>query len=118
MEKKEKKVKKEKKKVPVVKYENFTIHTAIYKTLLTKKYKNRKAYEVTDPKLVISEIPGTVRQVFIKKGQKVEAGEIMLELEAMKMYNKILAPEKGEIKTVHVKTGDSIPKKFVMVEMK
>lgn len=99
-------------------FEIFSIHTAKYRTLLTKKFRNRKNWQPTDPKMVHSAIPGTVRQVFIKEGKKVEEGEIMLELEAMKMYNKILAPMSGVIKTIHVKPGERIPKDTLMVEYK
>ena len=112
------KAKKEKALEPEVKYEDFVIHTAVYKTLLTEKYKNRKSYEPVDPKLIISQIPGTVRKIFVKKGQKVDEGEVLLELEAMKMYNKILSPMKGEIKAIHVKLDETIPKDTIMVEIK
>lgn len=100
------------------KYVPFSINTAIYNTLLTKKYLNRKPYQPIDPNLVISAIPGTVRQIFAKAGKKVEKGEILLELDAMKMYNKILAPMDGVIKAIHVKTGERIPKDTLMVEYK
>ncbi len=100
------------------KFEIFSIHTAQYKTLLTKKYLNRKNWQPADPKQVLSAIPGTVRQIFAKEGKKIEEGEILLELEAMKMYNKILAPMSGIIKTIHVKTGERIPKDTLMIEYK
>jgi len=100
------------------KFEKFVIHTAVYDTLLTEKYKNRKKYEPLNPKLIVSQIPGTVRQIFVKKGQKVEEGEMLLELEAMKMYNKILSPIKGVIKTIHVQKDETIPKATLMVELK
>ncbi len=120
MEKKKAKkdTKKEVTKTPTVKFDDFVIHTAVYKTKLTEKFKNRKPYEATDPKMILSEIPGTVLQIFVKKGQKVEKGEMLLELEAMKMYNKILAPEDGVIKAIKVKTGDRIPKNTIMLELK
>ncbi|PKP05250.1 MAG: acetyl-CoA carboxylase biotin carboxyl carrier protein subunit [Bacteroidetes bacterium HGW-Bacteroidetes-6] len=101
-----------------LKLESFSIHTAKYNTLLTKKFKNRVMWQPTDLKMVYSAIPGTVRQIFIKTGKKVEAGEIMLELEAMKMYNKILAPVSGTIKAINIKTGERVPKNFLMVEFK
>lgn len=110
--------KKEVKKTPTVKFDDFVVHTAVYKTKLTEKFKNRKLYEASDPKMILSEIPGTVRQIFVKKGQKIEKGEIILELEAMKMYNKILAPQDGVIKALHVKSGDVIPKNTTMLELK
>ena len=110
--------KKKKNKKPVLKFKKFVIHTAVYKTLLTEKFKNRIPYEPTNPKLVVSQIPGTIRQIFVKKNQKVEKGDILLELDAMKMYNKILCPEKGVIKSISVKVNDKISKNVVMIELK
>ena len=96
--KKAKTTKKTKKQAPKKeKFDKFVIHTAVYETKLTEKYKSRKPYEPVDPKLIVSQIPGTVRQILVKKGQKMEEGEMLLELEAMKMYNKILAPFNGVI---------------------
>lgn len=110
--------KNKKNKKPTIKFKKFVIHTAVYKTLLTEKYKNRKVYEPVNPKLVISQIPGTIKKIFVKKNQKVEKGEILLEVDAMKMYNKILSPEKGVIKSISVKVNDKVSKNVVMVELK
>ena len=67
-------------------------------------------------KKVISFIPGTVKQIMVKPGDKVNADDKLLVLDAMKMLNTIHSPLAGIIKSVLVKEGDRLPKGTVMVE--
>ncbi|MCG8412284.1 MAG: biotin/lipoyl-binding protein [Bacteroidales bacterium] len=88
-----------------------------YKTLLTSKYTDRKKWEEPNPKQFYSQIPGTVLKIYVKEGQKVKEGELMMVLEAMKMKNKIRFSADGVVKKVHVDEGQKIPKDFLMIEM-
>lgn len=110
----EKKTTKEKE----IKYETFVIHTAKFKTLLTEKFINRKQYVPKDLGLVISLIPGSVLKTFVKKGSKVKKGDLLIELEAMKMINKILAPMDGTVKQLNVTEGVRIPKNHLIAEIR
>ena len=96
---------------------DFRVHSLQYKTKLTRKFRERKKYQVPDPKEVRSVIPGTVLDVKVKNGQKVKEGEVLLELEAMKMVNEIHMPFDGKIKQMNVEKGQKISKNFVMVEL-
>ena len=87
-----------------------------YKTRLTKKFMSRQKWIKPDKKKVMSFIPGTVRQVLVKQGDRVKAGDKILVLEAMKMMNTIYAPLSGYIKSVLIKEGDRLPKGSVMIE--
>jgi len=58
-----------------------------------------------DSKVVLSMMPGIVREVRVEPGDAVAAGDPLLILEAMKMENEIRAALDGTVKTVHV-TGD------------
>ena len=89
-----------------------------YKTSLTKKFEKRNEWKKPDDKMLISFIPGTVKKVFVKKGQKVKKGEKVLILEAMKMQNKILISQEGVIKQVYVEEGQIVPKGELMIELK
>lgn len=58
-------------------------------------------------------MPGTVLRTNVSVGDKVEKGQVLLVLEAMKMENDITAPEAGTVsfmmaKGSTVKTGDLI----------
>lgn len=97
-------------------FKTFLLHGTKYKTTYNKKYENRKKYTPADPKQIISVIPGTVLELFVKEGQKVNSGEEIMVLEAMKMHNRILFPYDGVVKSVNVTTGQSVPKGYVMVE--
>lgn len=97
-------------------FESFTIHTAIYQTLLTEKYLKRKPYKIIPENQIMSKIPGSIYKIHAMDNQEVAKGDVILELEAMKMYNKILAPVDGKIKKIYVREGDKIPKDFLMIE--
>lgn len=51
---------------------------------------------------VKSPIPGLVAHIRVQVGDRVEAGQPILVLEAMKMENEIRAPVKGVVTAVHV----------------
>jgi len=88
-----------------------------YNTLFTKKFENRKPYKPADPKKILAYIPGTILKIFVKKGEKMNAGEPILILEAMKMRNLVTIPVSGKLKVIHVKEGDTIPKNFLIAEI-
>lgn len=98
-------------------YPTLSIGSGLYKTEITKKFKNRKNWEAPDPKKIYSVIPGTIVDVFVKPGQEVKEGETLLILEAMKMQNQIEMPYDGKIKKVHVKPDEIISKSYLMIEI-
>lgn len=59
-------------------------------------------------KVVTAPIPGVILSVAVKPGDKVEFGQEMCVLEAMKMKNAIRASRAGVIAAVHVAIGDSV----------
>ncbi|MCD6658693.1 MAG: acetyl-CoA carboxylase biotin carboxyl carrier protein subunit [Lentimicrobium sp.] len=98
-------------------FKTIIIDNVKYKTTLTKKFMARKSYEPADLNKVYSFIPGTIRKVFVKEGAKVKQGTHLLELEAMKMVNNIVAPVDGIVTRINVKSGDLVAKNFLLVEM-
>ena len=57
---------------------------------------------------VSANIPGKVVTVEVTEGQRVEEGQVILILEAMKMQNEIQAPVTGTVATVHCSEGEAI----------
>lgn len=53
-------------------------------------------------------MPGQIVELSCKPGEKVEAGDRLMVLEAMKMQQPILAPETGTVRSVAVKKGDQV----------
>ena len=86
-----------------------------YKTFLTKKFLERKPWKAPDPCKVLSHIPGSVIEIFVKPGQKVKKGDKLMIYEAMKMMNVVTSPMEGIIKEVNAKEGESLPKGALLV---
>ncbi|WP_347840042.1 biotin/lipoyl-containing protein [uncultured Draconibacterium sp.] len=99
-------------------FKNLVVQGAVYKTTFTKKFENRVNYVSPNPNEIYSFIPGTIIDLFVKTKQKVKEGETLLLLEAMKMENQVRMPFDGEIVKIHIKKGDVIPKRHLMLEIR
>jgi pyruvate carboxylase len=99
------------------KYKYILVDNVKYKTMLTNKYVNRKVYEEEDPRKIKAFIPGTVKKVFVKEGQKIREGTRLLTLEAMKMNNILKSPVAGTIKQLNVKPGRTVAKNELLLEL-
>ncbi len=88
-----------------------------YKTVLTKKYLERKPWKAPDPNEVRSFIPGEVSALSVKQGGKVRKGDTMMVYEAMKMKNIIAAPFDAHIEEIFVKVGDKLPKGALLLKL-
>ena len=62
-------------------------------------------------------MPGKILEVKVADGQTVEAGELLLVMEAMKMEHRIVAPTDGVVAKVNFSTGDQVQQGDVLVEM-
>jgi len=100
-----------------VKLGYLNINTSLYKTRLSEKFKNRKAYKPADPKIILSFIPGTVLDIFVEVGQEVRKGENLMILDAMKMQNKLKCPIDGKVKSIAVIKGAKVSKGTVLLEL-
>lgn len=58
--------------------------------------------------LVSSVMPGVVVDVLVKVGDRVEKGQPLLILSAMKMQNEVAAPAPGVVSTLHVAPGEPV----------
>ncbi|MBL8154215.1 MAG: biotin/lipoyl-binding protein [Anaerolineae bacterium] len=62
-------------------------------------------------------MPGQVRAVNVEAGSSVEAGQVLVILEAMKMEHRIKAPYAGIVKTVNCRVGTSVQADAVLLEL-
>jgi len=98
-------------------YKSLLIENIKYRTLLTKKYLDKKPYERIDLKKITAFIPGIIKKIYVKKGKRVKEGDKLLILEAMKMKNDIVTPVNGTIKKINVKEGSRVTKKDILIEL-
>lgn len=57
---------------------------------------------------VVAPMPGLVVAIKVEPGDKVEAGQAVAIVEAMKMQNELAASAAGTVSEVHVKSGDAV----------
>ena len=57
---------------------------------------------------VTAPMPGSLFDIVVNEGERVEQGQVILILEAMKMENEIMAPISGRIVSIGKQKGDSI----------
>jgi len=66
---------------------------------------------------LLSPMPGRVRRVLATEGARVERGQALLVLEAMKMEHSIRAPRDGVVRRVAVAEGDLVEAGVALVEL-
>jgi methylmalonyl-CoA carboxyltransferase small subunit len=62
-------------------------------------------------------LAGTVSRVEVEEGQQIEAGAVLVVLEAMKMETEITAPDAGTVGRVLVTPGDTVSGGQMLVEL-
>jgi propionyl-CoA carboxylase alpha chain len=67
-------------------------------------------------KFVLSPMPGLLADVAVQVGQKVQAGERVAVIEAMKMENVLFASADGVVKTITAEKGASLTVDQIIVE--
>ncbi|MBK6613047.1 acetyl/propionyl/methylcrotonyl-CoA carboxylase subunit alpha [Ottowia sp.] len=67
-------------------------------------------------RFVLSPMPGLLVQVAVQPGQKVQAGERVAVIEAMKMENVLFAAADGVVKEVKARQGESLTVDQAIVE--
>jgi pyruvate carboxylase len=62
-------------------------------------------------------MPGSVVLVPVKPGQAVKKGDPLVSIEAMKMESVIRAERDCHVKAVHVKAGEAVTAKDLLLEL-
>ena len=71
---------------------------------------------VADDKVCRSPVSGIVASITAQNGQKLQAGDVLLVLEAMKMETQVTAHVAGTVANIKVKAGDSVQSGQILVE--
>ena len=70
----------------------------------------------TRPRSAAVPVAGVVIRVNIQPGQQIQANDLMMVLEAMKMETNVTAPTPGVVKTIKVQPQDAVKVNQVLVE--
>ena len=84
--------------------------------LLLEKF-GMKSKSISQPGEIHAQIPGLVSNIFVKEGDKVESGDKLCILEAMKMENEIISPKNGSVTSIHINSGDNVNKGDLIMEV-
>jgi biotin carboxyl carrier protein len=71
--------------------------------------------QIHNDNTIRSPMPGKVVKVFVKCGDIVEAGDPLIVLSAMKMESEFKAGQRGIVKEVPVKEGDTVENNQLLV---
>ncbi len=71
--------------------------------------------ESEDP-ILLAPLPGTVTEILVHPGDRVESGQPILIIEAMKMKNYLRAPRAGQIAAILVQPGQTVNHKQPLLE--
>ncbi len=74
-----------------------------------------RADEQRAPGSLVAPMPGTVVRVVVETGQAVEANDLLVVLEAMKMEHRVTSPAAGTVAEVRVKAGQTVDGDEVLV---
>ena len=66
---------------------------------------------------MVSPLPGVVRRVEVRAGDRVEAGAVLVVVEAMKTEHRIAAPRAGRVRRVLVAEGQEVAAGATVVEV-
>ncbi len=66
------------------------------------------ALEAEGRQQILAPMPGKIIRVLVQAGEKVEAGQGLLVVEAMKMQNEIRSPKSGTVERLLVKEGQPV----------
>ncbi|MBV6395001.1 MAG: hypothetical protein HFACDABA_00572 [Anaerolineales bacterium] len=67
-------------------------------------------------KILPAPLPGVVAEIFVKVGERVESGQIVFVIEAMKMKNSIRAPRAGKVAALLATVGQTVTHKQPLLE--
>ncbi|MDQ6951474.1 MAG: sodium-extruding oxaloacetate decarboxylase subunit alpha [Mariprofundales bacterium] len=70
--------------------------------------KSSRRPKATADNHVTSPMPGRITAVRVSTGDTVEAGDVLLVVEAMKMENPVHAPVSGTVGNIHIQEGDNV----------
>jgi biotin carboxyl carrier protein len=66
---------------------------------------------------VLAPLPGVIAEVSVQPGDRVDAGQPLVTIEAMKMKNVVRAARAGQVAAVRVAVGETVKHRTPLVEL-
>jgi pyruvate carboxylase len=85
---------------------------------ITPVSKARLKADLGDPLQIGAPIPGLVASISVSVGHKVQKGDKLLMMEAMKMQTTVTAPVDGVVDALHVQLGDTVESKDLLLKLR
>ncbi len=79
--------------------------------------KQAAEHKTTSRLTLRAQIPGRVVRLWVAEGEKVERGQRLLAIEAMKMENEIRAPQAGIVEGVRVEVGARVEREDELLSL-
>jgi biotin carboxyl carrier protein len=70
--------------------------------------RQQTAGEEKGPRKILAPMPGRIVRVLMAENAEVEAGQVIVVVEAMKMQNEIKSPKKGVVKKISAVPGAAV----------
>ena len=80
-----------------------------------RRQETKKIVNNDGAKEVVSPIQGQVTNVKVKVGDKVQKGDVLLIVEAMKLENEVVSPFEGQVAEILVTKGQNVKAKEPIV---
>ena len=80
-----------------------------------KKQENKKIASSNGAHEVPSPIQGQVTNIKVKVGDKVQKGDVLLIIEAMKLENEVVSPFEGQVAEILVTKGQNVKANDIIV---
>lgn len=80
-----------------------------------KQQESKKIINNSGSNEVVSPIQGQVTNIKVKVGDKVQKGDVLLIIEAMKLENEVVSPFEGQVAQILVSKGQNVKAKEAII---
>lgn len=84
---------------------------------LSAEGQRRKKSNTASPDMIVAPMPGKVTKVFVKEGDKVNIGQALLVMEAMKMEYTLKSDLETIVESVSAKINDQVQVGSILVKL-
>lgn len=85
---------------------------------LSSEGQRRKKTNSASPDLLIAQMPGKMTKIFVEEGQKVEVGQPLVVMEAMKMEYTLKSELNTTVEKVFVQLGQQMTVGAPLIQLK